>query len=183
MEHNISKLSLNSIMDLNRIEFRINVLLEQPPPTFQNMCSYANSRSLKIQNCYNGVKCVYVMVDCSFRLALCTENKCFLTLYYVLVGFEILGIPLSDTSKFMVKRKATGRPPIIKLLLSLWLLLRIIQLLSHQFQIILSDMGIPVAISTFLACLTAIDAVTYSKTMPFGGVYKGKFIMYFLPPV
>ncbi len=72
------------------------------------------------------VKYSYVMADCSFSLALCTVNKCFPTLYYVLVGFQILGIPLSDTSKSMVKRKAKGRPLIIKLLLSLWLLLRII---------------------------------------------------------
>ncbi len=66
------------------------------------------------------------MADCLISLALCTENKCFPTHYYVLVGFEILGIPLSDTSKSMVERKAKGRPLIIKLLLSLWLLLRII---------------------------------------------------------
>ncbi len=55
-----------------------------------------------------------------------TENKCFPTLYYALVGFEVLGIPLSDTSTSMVKRKAKGHPLIIKLLLLLWLLLRII---------------------------------------------------------
>ncbi len=66
------------------------------------------------------------MAGCSFSLAPCTENKCLPTLYYVLVGFEIFGISLSDTSKSMVKRKAKGRPLIIKLLLSLWLLLRII---------------------------------------------------------
>ncbi len=66
------------------------------------------------------------MEDCSFSLAHCTENQCFPTLYYVLVGFNILGIPLSDISKSMVKRKANGHALIIKLLLSLWLLLRII---------------------------------------------------------
>ncbi len=66
------------------------------------------------------------MVDCSFSLALCTENMCYPKLYYALVGFEILGIPLSGTSKSMVKRKAKGCPLIIKLLLLLWLLLRII---------------------------------------------------------
>ncbi len=66
------------------------------------------------------------MADCSFSLALRTENKCFPTLYYVLVGFEILGIPLSDTIKSMVKRNAKGHPLILKLLLSLWLLSRII---------------------------------------------------------
>ncbi len=65
-------------------------------------------------------------VDYSFSLALCTENKCFPTIYYVLVGLQNLGIPLSDTSKSMVKRKLKVRPLIIKLLLSLWLLLRII---------------------------------------------------------
>ncbi len=68
------------------------------------------------------VKCSYAMVDCSFSLALCTENKCFSTIYYVLVGYENLGIPLSDTCKSIVKRKAKGCPLIIKLLLSLWLL-------------------------------------------------------------
>ncbi len=68
------------------------------------------------------VKCSYVMVDCSFSLALCTENKWFSTIYYVLVGYENLGIPLSDTGKSMVKKKPEGHPLIIKLLLSLWLL-------------------------------------------------------------
>ncbi len=67
------------------------------------------------------------MADCPFSLALCTENKCFPTIYYLLVGYENLGIPLSDTSKSMVKRKSTVCPLIIKLLLSLWLLLRIIK--------------------------------------------------------
>ncbi len=62
------------------------------------------------------------MADCSFSLALCTENKCFTTIYYVLVGHENLGIPLSDTGKSMVKKKPEGYPLIIKLLLSLWLL-------------------------------------------------------------
>ncbi len=66
------------------------------------------------------------MADCSFSLALCTENKCFPILYYIHVGFEILGIQLSDTSKSIVKRKVKGCPLIIKLLLSLWLLLGII---------------------------------------------------------
>ncbi len=47
-------------------------------------------------------------------------------MYYVLVGFENLGIPLLDTNKSMVKRKPKVHPLIIKLLLSLWLLLRII---------------------------------------------------------
>ncbi len=68
------------------------------------------------------VKYSYVMVDCSFSLALCTENKCFSTIYYVLVGYENLGIPLSDTGKSMVEKKPEGHPLIIKLLLSLWLL-------------------------------------------------------------
>ncbi len=68
------------------------------------------------------VKCSYIMADCSFSLALCTENKCFFTIYYVLVGYENLGILLSDTGKSMVKMKTKGRPLIIKLLLSLWLL-------------------------------------------------------------
>ncbi len=62
------------------------------------------------------------MADCSFSLALCTENKCFSTIYYVLVGYENLGIPLSDTGKSKVKKKPEGHPLIIKLLLSLWLL-------------------------------------------------------------
>ncbi len=62
------------------------------------------------------------MADCSFSLALCTENKCFSTIYYVLVGYENLGIPLSDTDKSMAKKKLEGHPLIIKLLLSLWLL-------------------------------------------------------------
>ncbi len=66
------------------------------------------------------------MADCSFSLALFTDNKCFPTFYYVLVGFEILGIRLTDISKSMVKRKAKGHLLIVKLLLSLWLLLRII---------------------------------------------------------
>ncbi len=50
--------------------------------------------------------------------ALCTENKCFSTIYDVLVGYENLGIQLSDTGK----KKPEGHPLIIKLLLSLWLL-------------------------------------------------------------
>ncbi len=62
------------------------------------------------------------MVDCSFSLALCTENNCFSTIYYVPVGYENLGIPLSDTGKSMVKMKPEGHPLVIKLLLSLWLL-------------------------------------------------------------
>ncbi len=62
------------------------------------------------------------MADCSYSLAICTENKCFSTIYYVLVGYENLGIPLSDTSKSIVKKKPQGHPLIIKLLLSLWLL-------------------------------------------------------------
>ncbi len=62
------------------------------------------------------------MADCSFSLALCTENKFFSTIYYVLVGHENLGIPLSDTGKSMVKKTPEGHPLIIKLLLSLWLL-------------------------------------------------------------
>ncbi len=68
------------------------------------------------------VKCSYVTADSSFSLALCTENKCLSTIYYVLVGYENLGIPLSDTGKYMVKKKSEGHPLIIKLLLSLWLL-------------------------------------------------------------
>ncbi len=56
------------------------------------------------------VKCSYVMADCSFSLALCTENKCFSTIYYILVGYENLGIPLSDTGKSMVKKKPEGHP-------------------------------------------------------------------------
>ncbi len=67
-------------------------------------------------------KCSYVMADCSFSLALCTENKCFSTIYYVLVGCENLGIPLSDAGKSMIKKKPEGHLLIIKLLLSLWLL-------------------------------------------------------------
>ncbi len=62
------------------------------------------------------------MVDCSFSLALCTENTCFSTIYYVLLGYENLGIPLSDTGNSMVKMKPDGHPLIIKLLLSLWFL-------------------------------------------------------------
>ncbi len=62
------------------------------------------------------------MADCSFSLALCTENKRFSTMYYVLVGYKNLGLPLSDTGKSMVKKKPEGHPLIIKLLLSLWLL-------------------------------------------------------------
>ncbi len=62
------------------------------------------------------------MVHCSFSLAFCTENKCFSTIYYVLVGYENLGIPLSDTGKSIVKMKPEGHPLIIKLSLSLWLL-------------------------------------------------------------
>ncbi len=68
------------------------------------------------------VKCSYVMADCSSSLALYTENKCFSTIYYVRVGYENLGIPLSDIGKSMVKNKSEGHPLIIKLLLSLWLL-------------------------------------------------------------
>ncbi len=60
------------------------------------------------------------MADCSFSLARCTENKCFSTIYYVLVGYEILGISLSDTGKSMV----------IKLLLSLWLLYKNILIIT-----------------------------------------------------
>ncbi len=62
------------------------------------------------------------MADCSFSLALCTENKCFSTIYYILVGYENLGIPLAVTGISMVKKKPEGHPLIIKLLLSLWLL-------------------------------------------------------------
>ncbi len=54
------------------------------------------------------------MADCSFSLDLCTENKCFSTIYYVLVGHEHLGIPLSDTGK------SEGHPLIINLLLLLY---------------------------------------------------------------
>ncbi len=54
------------------------------------------------------VKCSYVMVDCSFSLSFCTENKNFSTIYYVLVRYEHLGIPLSDTGKSMVKKKLKG---------------------------------------------------------------------------
>ncbi len=54
------------------------------------------------------VKCSYVMAYCSFSLALCTENKFFSTIYYVLVGYENLGIPLSDTGTSMVKKKPEG---------------------------------------------------------------------------
>ncbi len=68
------------------------------------------------------VKCSYVMSDCSFSLVLCTENKCFSTIYYVLVGHQNLWIPWLDTGKSMVKKKHEGHPLIIKLLLSLWLL-------------------------------------------------------------
>ncbi len=62
------------------------------------------------------------MVDCTFSLTLCTENQCFSTIYYIPVGYENVGIPLSDTGKSMVKMKPEGHPLIIKLLLSLWLL-------------------------------------------------------------
>ncbi len=62
------------------------------------------------------------MADCSFSLALCNENKCFSTIYYVLVGYENLGIQLSDTGKSKVKKKPEAHPLIIKLLLLLWLL-------------------------------------------------------------
>ncbi len=62
------------------------------------------------------------MMDCSFSLALCTENKCFSTMYYVLVGYENLEILLSDTGKSKVKKKPEGHSLIIKILLSLWLL-------------------------------------------------------------
>ncbi len=68
------------------------------------------------------VKCSYIMANCSFSLVLCSENKCFSTIYYVLVGYENLGIPLSDTGKSMVKKKPEGHPLVIKLLLPLWLL-------------------------------------------------------------
>ncbi len=68
------------------------------------------------------VKCSYIMADCSFSLALCTKNKCFCTIYYVLVGHENVWIQLSDTGKSMVKKNPEGHPLIIKLLLSLWLL-------------------------------------------------------------
>ncbi len=50
------------------------------------------------------------MADCSFSLALCTENKCFSTIYYVLVGHDNLWIPLSDTGKSMVKTKSEEHP-------------------------------------------------------------------------
>ncbi len=56
------------------------------------------------------VKCSYVMADCSFSLALCLENKCFSTIYYVLVGYENFGIPLSETGKSIVKKKPEGHP-------------------------------------------------------------------------
>ncbi len=69
---------------------------------------------------------IYVMADCSFSLALCTENKCVPTIYYLLVIYENLGISVSDTSKSMVRRKPKVCRLIIKLLLSLWLLIRII---------------------------------------------------------
>ncbi len=62
------------------------------------------------------------MADCSFSLALCTENKCFSTIYYVSMGYECLGIPLPETGKSIVKMKSEGHPLIIKLLLSLCLL-------------------------------------------------------------
>ncbi len=68
------------------------------------------------------VKFSHVMVDCSFSSALSNENKCFSTIYYVLVIYENLWIPLLDTGKSMVKKKPEGHPLIIKLLLSLWLL-------------------------------------------------------------
>ncbi len=61
-------------------------------------------------------KCSYVMADCSFSLALCTENKCFSTIYYVLLGYR------TYIHKSMVKKKPERHPMIIKLLLSLWLL-------------------------------------------------------------
>ncbi len=70
------------------------------------------------------------MVDCTFSLALWTANKWFSKIYYVLVGYENLGIPLTDTGKSMVKRKPEGHPLIIKLLLSLWLLYKIILIIT-----------------------------------------------------
>ncbi len=51
--------------------------------------------------------------------ALCTENKCFSTIYYVLVEYENLGIPLSDNGKSMVKKKPEGHALIIKLIIIL----------------------------------------------------------------
>ncbi len=62
------------------------------------------------------------MAECSFSLALGTENEYFPTIYYLLLGYENLEIPLSHTSKSMVKKKPIVDPLIIKLLLSLWLL-------------------------------------------------------------
>ncbi len=74
-------------------------------------------------------------IDYSFSLALYTENQCFPTIYYVLVRYENLGIPLSDTSKYMAKRKPKVYLLIVKLSLSLWLLLRIIFNYYYNFVI------------------------------------------------
>ncbi len=68
------------------------------------------------------VKCSYVMADCSFSWALCTENKCF---------------SLSDTGKSKVKKKPEGHPPIIQLLLSLWLLYK--NYINYYYYILRKD--------------------------------------------
>ncbi len=78
------------------------------------------------------------MADCSFSLALCTENKCFPTIYYVLVGHENLWIPLSDSGKSMVKKKPEGYPLIILIIIitsiGCWIVLNWneINLLGHS---------------------------------------------------
>ncbi len=54
------------------------------------------------------VKCIYVMTDCSFSLALCTENKCFPILYYVLVGFKILEYHCQTLVNIWLKGKPKG---------------------------------------------------------------------------
>ncbi len=45
------------------------------------------------------------MADCSVSLALYTENQCFPTIYYLIVGYENLGIPLSDVMSKSKKLK------------------------------------------------------------------------------
>ncbi len=93
------------------------------------------------------VKCPYVMADCSFSLALCTENKCFSTIYYVLVGYKILWIPLSDTGISMVKMKPEGYLLIIKLLLSLWLLYK--NYINYYYYIYVGG-GFPLAVQLII---------------------------------
>ncbi len=64
------------------------------------------------------------MADCSFSLALCTENKCFPTLYYVLVGFKILEIPLSDTSKSRVKEESQRASTVYQVIIVIMVIIK-----------------------------------------------------------